>query len=90
MDTQTSFTYVLTLADIFDALVPENSSKEQVQDIVTWAKKYLPKGFTKFVPISYLKSFLGVSKDEWACIVRENMDRIFLFKDKVYIGVHFV
>ena len=90
MDTQTSFTYVLTLADIFDALIPAGSSKEQIQDILTWAKKYLPKGFTKFVPVSYLKSFLGISKEEWAEVIRENMDRIFLFKDKVYIGVHFV
>ena len=86
----TSFKYVLTLADIFDALIPDNSSKEQIQDIVSWAKKYLPKGFTKFVPVSYLKSFLGVSKDEWAEVIRENMDRIFLFGDKVYIGVHFI
>ena len=90
MDTTNSFKYVLTLADIFDSLVPENSSKEQVQDIVTWAKKYLPKGFTKFIPLSYLKSFLGISKDEYAEVIRENMDRIFLFKDKVYIGVHFI
>lgn len=90
MDTTNSFKYVLTLADIFDSLVPENSSKEQIEDIITWAKKYLPKGFTKFIPLSYLKSFLDTTKDEWACIVRENMDRIFLFKDKVYIGVHFV
>ena len=90
MDTTGSFKYVLTLADIFDSLVPENSSKEQIQDIVSWAKKYLPKGFTKFIPVSYLKSFLRVSKDEWAEMIRENMDRIFLFKDKVYIGVHFI
>lgn len=90
MDTTGSFMYVLTLADIFDSLVPENSSKEQIEDIISWAKKYLPKGFTKFIPISYLKSFLGVSKEEWAEMVRENMDRIFLFKDKVYIGVHFI